>query len=67
MTKAELTKLAVHALGEGATVDTKKFRSEHRFRATSPDNVESVDVWHRNRQVAMRALAAALQAIADGR
>ena len=68
MTRAELTKLAVAALGEGARVYQHKDRGTYYTTAEyRPGMRPRVTVDCNDKAAAMRALAAALQAIVDSR
>ena len=76
MTKSELTKLAVRALGEGARVlvahpidyDGRDAKVGWYAEASPVGDLNvGVNIWARTRASATRALAAALTAFAEGK
>lgn len=69
-TKAELTKLAVQALGEGATVEVHKaIFPPARYYAAAKVGVygDKSIIWAKTERAAKIALAAALRALAEVR
>jgi hypothetical protein len=68
-TKKELQELAVRALGEGVTVRVKHPRGSKWYMASAlADNgIEEVYVWSTTEDRSKRALAAALEALAEVR